>query len=205
MDSKRVVSTVLCVLVLAAVAAPVLAKQWKLDGIALQWKPTEEIGDLGAVDLTGLFDVTVRVERFTDSREDPQRIGENQEDAKKGVVKPVVTTDDVAEWATERFMWVLDQFGISSAREGGDVVVEAEIKRFFVAETKTYQADVGLLVTVKSTAGEVRWQGMAGGSSSRFGRSYKAENYYECLSDAYLHAVGNLLQNVAFTAALKGD
>jgi hypothetical protein len=41
-----------------------------------------------------------------------------------------------------------------------------------------------------------------GGSSKRFGRSYKAENYYETMSDAITHAASNLANDTGFHQAL---
>jgi hypothetical protein len=41
------------------------------------------------------------------------------------------------------------------------------------------------------------------GSASRWGRSYKADNYYETLSDSLLDALHKLLSNADFIAALR--
>lgn len=40
------------------------------------------------------------------------------------------------------------------------------------------------------------------GDSTRFGRSFRAENYCETISDSLLHAVQNLTQDDGFRAAL---
>ena len=45
---------------------------------------------------------------------------------------------------------------------------------------------------------------MASGGSKRFGRSYKAENYYETLSDSVVEAVYKMLSSSEFMAALRG-
>jgi len=60
-----------------------------------------------------------------------------------------------------------------------------------------------LLWEPTETLGSLGWSGAAAGGTERFGRSYKAENYYETLSDAVLRATQNLLANSAFTKAFS--
>ena len=48
------------------------------------------------------------------------------------------------------------------------------------------------------------WTGITRGTSTRFGRSYSAENYYEALSDSLVDAVHNLMGSAAFHSALDG-
>lgn len=198
-----VVTIALLALVVSAFLPGVaLARKKPLHDIPLVWKPTDEIGDLGTVDLTGLGGVEVRVLPFTDDRDDPERIGENVEDADEGVVLSVTTSDEVGPWVADHFAWAIDQFGIDTTDEGGTVVLEGEVKRFFVVEEHTYESDVGVRVTLKGTDGTVLWEGVANGAATRFGRSYKVDNYYEVLSDAVLQAVFKLLENDAFRDAL---
>ncbi len=47
------------------------------------------------------------------------------------------------------------------------------------------------------------WSGTASGDATRFGRSYKLENYYEVLSDAIVNTVSSMLQSVPFQKALS--
>jgi hypothetical protein len=200
-----VAAVTLLVLVAAAFApAAAVARKKPLTDIPLSWKPTDEIGDLGTVNLTGLGGVEVRVEPFTDDRDEPAKIGENVEDADEGKVLPVTTSDEVGPWVADRFAWAIEQFGIDTTDAGGTVVLKGEVKRFFVTESHTYDSDVGVRVTLETPGGEVLWEGLANGAATRFGRSYKAENYYEVISDAVLEAAFNLLQDRAFHDALAG-
>ncbi|HUG88414.1 MAG TPA: hypothetical protein VMP42_06570, partial [Actinomycetota bacterium] len=196
--------TVLVLVAGALAPAVALAAKKPLHGIPLVWKPTDEIGELGTVDLTGLSGVTVRVQPFTDSRDEPAKIGANVEDADEGKTLEVTTSDEVGPWLADRFAWAIDQFGIDTTDEGGTVVLEGEVKRFFVTEAHTYDSDVGVRVSLKTPDGTVLWEGLANGSSTRFGRSYKAENYNEVLSDAVLQAAFDLLKNESFRRALAG-
>ena len=187
----------------AALAAPALARKKPLTDIPLLWKPTDEIGELGTVDLTGLSKVTVRVEPFTDSRDNPKLIGKNVEDADKGRVLEVTTREEVGPWVADRMAWSLQQLGVGTAETGGTVVLKGDILRFLVTESHTYESDFGVKVTLETPGGKTLWTGIANGSATRFGRSYKAENYYEVLSDAVLEATHDLLTNSAFREALQ--
>jgi hypothetical protein len=69
-----------------------------------------------------------------------------------------------------------------------------------VIETNTYKGEVRLKLTVKR-ADKEEWIGVAAGTSSRFGRSYKAENYYETLSDALLEASERAVRDEGFRKA----
>jgi hypothetical protein len=196
--------TVLVLVAAAFAPAVALAAKKPLHGIPLAWKPTDEIGDLGTVDLTGLGDVEVRVQPFTDDRDEPAKIGANVEDADEGTTLEVTTSDAIGPWVADRFAWAIDQFGIDSTDEGGTVILEGEVKRFFVTESHTYASDVGVKISLKAPDGKVLWEGLANGAATRFGRSYKADNYMEVLSDAVLQAAFDLLKNDAFRKALAG-
>ena len=180
------------------------AKKKSLEGVPLQWRPTDELGDYEAIDLSDVSSVTVEVRPFEDTRDNPELIAENREDEDEGKILRVTTPDDVGEWCSERVAWIMDQFGVETAAEGGDVVLKGEVKRFFVIETNLYDSDIGLKLTVEDRSGNVLFVGLFGGSASRFGRSYKADNYYEVLSDAMIEAVHDALSNEKFMQALAG-
>lgn len=187
-------SAILTIL-LAVVATPALAGK-NLEGIPLVWKPTEV--NPGVIGLSGIIDVKFQVEPFVDSRPDKGKLGENQEGK---VPKPVTTSGNVAEFCGKNFGNVLRQLGLGVVATGGDVVLEGEILEFTVTETNTYKGNVRIKVTAKR-GGQSIWTGVTVGTSERFGRSYKAENYYETISDSVLHAAQSLAQDSGFRAAL---
>lgn len=178
------------------------AKPKSLDKVSLAFTPTTIIGEKDPINLTGLLKTRIQLGEFTDVRGNPALIAENREDADKGKILAVTTRDDVAAWAKTQIGDLLGKFGLNVVATGGDVVITGEIRRFFVTETSTYQADVGILITVKDAAGVELWQGMANGSAERFGRSYKLENYAESWSDALLEATYSLLSSTEFRQAL---
>ncbi len=201
----RLVALALLAVVAASVvlAAPALARKRPLIDIPLVWKPTDEIGDFGVVDLTRLAKVKLRVEPFTDSRDNPKLIAKNVEDADQGRILEVTTRDDVGAWVADHMAWSLRQFGVDTTDKGGTVVLKGEVLRFFVTESHTYDSDVGVKVTLETPGGKTLWTGLTSGSATRFGRSYKAENYYEVLSDALLEASHDLLTSSGFREALE--
>ncbi len=197
--------TILLLALAVLVVGPAEAKKKKklLHGIPMVWSPTDDIGDVGVVNLTDLYDITIGVTPFTDKRRDPEVIAKNIEDMDDGVVLEVTTSDDVGAWVSDRFVFVLESLGMTVASTDADVEIEGEIRRFFVEEDNMYEGDVGILLTVKK-GDEVLWKGMTNGSAKRWGRSYKADNYFETLSDATLEAIHNAIRDRHFRDALAG-
>jgi hypothetical protein len=187
--------TTLCLLVLVSVGA--IASSRLLLNIPLQWKPTSPLSN-GAVTATS---AKVSVMSFKDTRQNPQQIAENREDS---TPKPVTTTDDVGAFVTTHMKEILNRNGVTTVDSGADAVLSGEVTQFFVTETNTYEGQIALHVTVSSPSGKVLWQGTTSGTNSRFGRSYKAENYYETFSDTLIDATTSLLRNSDFMKALSG-
>jgi hypothetical protein len=193
---SRRAAVVLAVLLAVCLGAPASAQK-KLEGIPLVWKPSSKKSS-GVVNLAGLADVKVQVEPFVDTRDNKAKFGENREDK---VVRPVTTSGSVADFCTQNFKNTLKQYGLSVVPSGGNVVVKGEILEFMVIETNTYKAEVRLKLAV-TKRGKTAWAGLASGTSSRWGRSYKDENYYEAISDALLEASTNAIEDDGFRKAL---
>lgn len=170
-----------------------------LDNIPLVWKPTSSIGDFGALDVSSLMDVKIQVDKFADTRKDPQLIAENRENVKPRLV---TTRDDVGAFVANNMRDNLRKCGFDVVDSGGQVLIGGEVTDFFVNETNTYESTVTLRITARDPGGKVLWSGVTGGSATRFGRSYKAENYYEVLSDSVLEATYNLMSSPGFRAAI---
>ena len=170
------------------------------NSIPLVGKPTTSVAKAGTIDLTGRANAKLRVE-VTDNRNDPGFIGRNTE---KLPPRKVTTPDNVAAFVNEHLNQLISSTGVTEIDSAGTVILKAEILQFFVEETETYNGDVRLKVTLIDRSGNPVWTGITGGASTRFGRSYKAENYYETLSDSLIEAVHNLMQNASFRSALAG-
>jgi hypothetical protein len=168
-----------------------------LEHVPLQWKPTSEL-KLGTMEVS---QVPIQFETFQDARDDKQAIGENLEDDKP---KPVTTTDDVGAFVSSHMRELFDRAGFKTVEGNGAVTIKGEVKQFFVRETATYKSEVTVHLTVVGHGGRTLWSGLASGDATRFGRSYKLENYYEVLSDAVVNAVSSMLESAEFKKALTG-
>lgn len=186
------------VALLAASGSAMASKD--LSNIPLVWSPTQSFAEFGAVDLNGISNVKVQINGFTDVRKNPALIAENHE---KNPARQVTTKDNVAAFLTDHVKDTFTKAGLNVVDSGGDVVVSGEIRDFFVNENDQYVGNVTVYVTVTNTAGKVLWQGVAGGGSTNFGRSYKADNYYETLSNSVLKLSNSLLSSQGFHSALQ--
>jgi hypothetical protein len=193
--------TIMAVLLGAGVAAPAMSAD--LTDIPLRWKPTDTISSLDAIDMTAFQHVTFAIKPFNDLRKRPEEIGKNVEKRLTDRVRLVTTKDDVALWLTDHFGQVLKEFDIDVVKSNSTVTLEADVVKFYVTEESQYKADVGLKVRLRSKSGDVLWEGMVSASSSQWGSSYKADNYYEALSNATISAVYALLKNDAFRQAVQ--
>ncbi len=201
MGIKR--SMALAIIAFLCVTGTAAAARDELKDIPLVWKPTQMTSAMEAIDLTAFQNVKFTVLSFKDVRKNPAEIGKNVEKREGGRELLVTTKDNVAAWLTDRFMQVLKEFGVDAAGAGGTMSLEADIVKFYVTEEALYKADVALKVRLKSPAGAVLWEGLVTTSSSRWGASYKAENYYELLSNATIDAVHSLLKSDAFKEAVR--
>jgi hypothetical protein len=170
-----------------------------LQNIPLSWEPTDSISESGTTDLTGAPEASLQVGSFVDTRKDHAAIGENREDTQP---KPITTRDDVGHFVAEQLRETLRKAGLDVVETGGKAVLSGEVSDFYVIETDVYRGEVTLRVTVSDTTGKKLWSGIVSGTATRFGRSYKADNYYNVLSDALLDAMQNLLQDTGFRKSL---
>lgn len=197
--------TVLClVLFLVFVSAGQgVAAHRELSNIPLEWKPTDAIKSYEAIDLTVYKNARFMIKPFSDARKNPAEIGVNIEKRMPGQDLIVTTKDNVAAWLTDRVAKTLSSFELDVVESNGSITMEAELVKFFVTEKATYKAEVALKVRLLSRSNAVLWEGMTSGSATRFGKSLKAENYHEALSNATVIAVHALLRDEAFKQAVQ--
>src|SRR6266850_3419087 len=176
---------------LLVVTSAAYAKNALLEHVPLQWRPTSEL-KLGAMEMS---QAPIQLETFQDVRDNKEAIGENLEDDKP---KPVTTTDDVGAFVSTHMRELFHRAGLKTVDGGGTVTIKGEVKQFFVRETSTYKSGVTVHLTVVGADGKTLWSGLASGEATRFGRSYKLENYYEVLSDAIVNTVSSMLQSAEF-------
>jgi hypothetical protein len=191
------VRTILASMLLLSVSLVASSKAQLLEHIPLEWRPTSSLR-LGTMQMTA---TAVSFAKFTDGRDNKEAIGENREESEP---RPVPTTDDVGAFVGAHMRQLFDEAGIKTVDSNGAVTVTGEVKKFFVREGNTYKSEVTVQLTVTNPDGKTLWKGLASGDATRFGRSYKAENYYEALSDAVVNTVSSMLQATEFQRALSG-
>ena len=171
--------------------------------MSLQWRPTSPLSDTTErIELMPFANVKVALKPLVDQRKDKTFVGENRE---KGYSRYVTTTDDVPVLLTSRVLDLMKEAGlpVSDKVEGANLVLTGEILRYGVTETQTYKGELRLLLEIHSGDKSV-WKGMVVGRASRFGRSYKPENYQEVLSDVVVEAVSRMLSDQTFLRVLSG-
>jgi len=179
-------------------SAGLFGKTVLLENVPLQWKPTSELTHgLAPGEL-----IPIQFEPFQDVRTDKHAIGENREDENKP--KPVTTNDDVGAFVSTHMRQLFDSAGFKTVDSNGAVTIKGEVRQFFVRETSTYYSEVNVHLSIVDASGKTLWSGLVPGDSTRFGRSYKLENYYEELSDAIVNCVSSLLRSDDVQKALSG-
>ena len=171
--------------------------------IPLLWKPTETISSFNAIDLTNFQNQSFTLKPFSDLRIKPAEIGRNFEKRGSDRALYVTTRDNVADWLTDRVGRILSEFNVPVVKDGGTISLEADIIKFYVTEESLYKADIGLKIRARSRSGDVVWEGILTVSAKRWGSSYKADNYYEALSNACIDVIYNLLKSESFLQAVK--
>ncbi len=177
------------------------ARETVLENIPLKWSPTSTLAEMDPVDLTAAsLAVKIHIGPFVDTRQNPTLIAQNTEKPDKP--RSVTTSSDVAAFVTEHFRDTLRAAGLNAVDDAGDVTLSGEIRQYFVSEVNVYRGEASLVLHMKNSAGKEIWSGVITGDAERFGRSYRADNYYEVLADTLLRAAHNLLANPGFHEAL---
>ena len=171
--------------------------------VPLTWRPTSTIQDfkLQPINLTQLRGLQISITPFTNSCSDKSLIGENREG---NTPKTIRTNADVASFVMEHTKDILKGLGfpLTEKPEQSNVQLSGEVISFGVIERDTYIGDVRIKLTIRR-GDEVVWEGLALGQATRFGRSFKLENYYEVLTDSLLEAVARMAASQTFLDGLS--
>jgi len=172
-----------------------------LADVDLVWSGYSSPEAVGA-GLTKWVDAKIAVAPFTDRRTDPATIGQYAED--DAPLRVVTTRTNVAAFCTRNFSKELTMHGLTVVDRDPSVTLGGEILQFGVAEAGTYRASVSFKIVAKDPQGAVLWEGIASGTSNRWGRSYSRENFMEALTSAFDDAVNKMLEQPSFDGALGG-
>lgn len=169
-----------------------------LTSVQLTWTPTTEINEVSRLVPEEVLAVKIKIPKFEDARTiDPKnRVGMNKEDGKS---LPVDTVSDIADFVTQNIHLVLQKSNLQ-IDDKADYSLSGKIIEYFVNETNTYEAVLSIQYTLKKDA-KTLWQGTVTAQNSRFGRSYKLDNYQESLSDVIIENLKALMTSQNFKNA----
>jgi hypothetical protein len=128
------------------------------------------------------------------------RIGVNIEGKEKKYVD--ANTGDFSSFVTTHIADTLTKAGMDIVQSGEKITLSGEIKDLFVEEENTYKGRA-IIKFVATKGGTVVWSGVMAGSATRFGRSYKMDNYMESISDSIMDSLAKLTADQEFKTAVK--
>lgn len=171
-----------------------------LTDIPLVWMPDKfSSAKLSVQKLPDFKNTIFNVMQFSDEREDTSLIGENVERPDK---RPVTIDESVSKWCQDKLLLLLKEGKLATNNSNYDFAIKGRIKKFFVLEGGSYNAAISINFQALSKDGDILWEGTKKGSANNWGNSYKAINYYECISNAYLDIINNLFTDTSFAKAI---
>lgn len=183
-----------------ALAVFILGAQSASGGLLvdLRFIPTEPLRDhapeIGSLRLPAVGTVT-------DVREGERAvIGANQEKPASVVVRSSTLVEEFAQNGLESIVAAWAQ----SRPRNDSLILTARILRFQVIETNRYRGELELAFELSERGGVTVWKGTGSGTSSRFGRSLKPDNYSEAASDALKQVLVRVFSDSSFREALSG-
>lgn len=165
-----------------------------IQNLPLRWQGVENLphpsGPVARAFAASPFSLGLR-----DVRPDPAAVGVYQD---SGFV--VRTSDNVGQYCTDRLGEMLVRAG-AHLEPSAPVVLEAELLDFQVVEGNTFEGTVRMRTTLRR-GGEPAWTKIYAGANHRWGRTHKAENFNESLSNSLADATQQLLNDDEFARAL---
>jgi hypothetical protein len=166
--------------------------------IVLKWNPNEKVSIPVLETTGGLYPLTVAP--IVDKRDKGKQVGENTEDK---VPVPVYTNSDIPAFVAQHLADRLTIAGLEvKLGESGDRVLRSELQEFWVAERDRYRGTVRLRVGLTDSVGKELWSAVVVGTSDRFGRSLKPDNYTESVSNAIQEMAAKLISASGFRPAV---
>jgi hypothetical protein len=177
-----------------------------IDDLRLVMTPSESTRPAATALAAAFGHRSVRVEPFDDARDSTWHVGRYDDGLntrEHGRNLTVSTHGDVAGFCRAQLVELLRGGGVPVVETGGDLVLSGAVERFFVEEDEKYVGSVTLDLKVADPAGKVLWSGKAIGFKRKWGRSFKADNYMETLSDALLTAFTSWAETSALVEAVN--
>ncbi len=163
----------------------------------LEWRSIDATKAAGSeATLAALRAMTLQLKPLTDGRTEPLAIGKYDND--KGAI--LYTPDNVAGFYSKVLTERLKTQGALST--SSNFTLAGEILELTVVEGSEFNATARVRFTLTKGNTTV-WNGLAEGKSKNWGRTHKAENLNDALSNAFDELMRNLMSNAELAAALK--
>ena len=197
----RVISSTVLFAASLLLSANALARGDDLQDLQLLWTPNTTLSEMGPLDVSGaLLTTPIHFDTFVDQRENPSLIGENREDAAKA--RTVKTSADIPAFMSTHMRDLARAAGANVSDAPDAIRINADVRQFFVIETDNYRGQISLLVHVRDPKGKELWTGIINGGAENYGRSFRADNYNETISNMLMRATYNLLASASFRESL---
>ena len=197
----RVISSTVMFAASLLLSANALARGDDLQDLQLAWTPNTTLSEMGPLDVSGaLLTTPINFDTFVDQRENPSLIGENREDAAKA--RTVKTSADIPAFMSTHMRDLARAAGANVSDAPDAIRINADVRQFFVIETDNYRGQISLLVHVRDPKGKELWTGIINGGAENYGRSFRADNYNETISNMLMRATYNLLASASFRESL---
>lgn len=166
----------------------------------LKFSPQEGVSTDVPLFPDGFKDKTVAV-KVVDGRKvkTAGTIGEGTGDEDR--VFPILTEDDVVQYASDVLGKVVEQWGMTRGNPG-DRTLTVKLSQFYVTESNKalgsmYSGDVTLNYSLADSRGKTLASGTVSGDTKRYGRARSKDNYSEVLSDALKEAYSSMFSEQA--------
>jgi len=137
---------------------------------------------------------------FKDMRKDTTLIGENLEH--RNSIRRVTVNESVSEWCRENLTFLINKNAICANARSYDFGIVGEIDRFYIEETTTYNAEIAITFFLVTSGGSPVWSKRITAKADNWGSSYRAVNYFECITDAYINIFHSLFNDTSFQNTL---
>ena len=173
------------------------------ENVPLRWNEEGPFGqDKPMPDLSYVSLFKFNIMPFNDQRKEGQEIGRNISDQEKGKVYTITTNDNIPAWARKQFIRLMEEYGLNTGEDNKALSIQCTLLKLYVNESDRFRGNVLFRIEVYDPDKKLIWSGLTNGVSSRWGRTFKLENYYEAISYSFTEAVLSFLTDKSFQEAL---
>jgi hypothetical protein len=199
---KALLSCMLCIFVSQGIIFAARSKVASYQGVPLQFMLPKSYDTLQQGMRKKVNQKKVYFNRMEDIRPDPALLGDYTNGA---VTRVVSTSDTVSQWVRRYLSSLLDHYGVTITTDSAaaDLRLFANIQAFEVEERKEYKGSIKIDISLQDSNGKEVFAKKISSEASRWGRTWKIKNYYQCISETLLNFAESLVQDEDFIKAVQ--